>query len=46
MTRIRTFLLREEIDQSQISHEPIEGKAVSFDQVDLGWDENQKILKK
>lgn len=46
MTRIRSFLLREEIDQTQISHENIHGEAVSFKDVDLGWSETEKSLEK
>nr|QUF59450.1 ATP-binding cassette transporter Abcc1-6 [Brachionus angularis] len=46
MTRIRTFLLREEIDTSQITHNNVQGQAVSFENVDLGWSENEKALEK
>nr|APD26519.1 ATP-binding cassette transporter subfamily C member 1 X6 protein [Brachionus koreanus] len=44
MTRIRTFLLRDEIDSDQIKHEHVEGEAVRFRNVDLGWSETEKNL--
>ncbi|RNA37147.1 multidrug resistance-associated 1 isoform X3 [Brachionus plicatilis] len=37
MTRIRTFLLRDELDTNQIKHDNVAGEAVKFDNVDLGW---------
>lgn len=46
MTRIRTFLLRDELDTSQIKHENIEGEAVRLRNVDLGWSETEKTLHK
>nr|QUF59451.1 ATP-binding cassette transporter Abcc1-6-2 [Brachionus angularis] len=45
MTRIRSFLLREETDFSQITHNNVQGQAVSFENVDLGWSENEKLLE-
>lgn len=46
MTRIRAFLLRDEIDTNQISHENVEGEALRLRNVDLGWSENEKTLYK
>jgi hypothetical protein len=48
MTRIRNYLLRDEIDRSQISHEKIKGKSILFENTTLGWSENEseKTLKK
>lgn len=46
MTRIRTFLLRDEIDKNQINHENVEGEALRLRNVDLGWSESEKSLYK
>lgn len=47
MGRIQSFLLREEIDDTQISYKSDKENAIRYDQVDLGWTENQsdKCLK-
>ncbi|RNA42720.1 multidrug resistance-associated 1 [Brachionus plicatilis] len=44
MTRIRTFLLRDELDTNQIKHDNVAGEAVKFRNVDLGWSETEKTL--
>jgi hypothetical protein len=48
MKRIKTFLLREEIDNSQIDHTKLDYKAILFENTSLGWSENEseKTLKK
>jgi hypothetical protein len=46
MTRIRTFLLKDEIDPTQISRERIPGKSCVFKNVDLGWSPESVALKK
>lgn len=45
MTRIRKYLLRDEIDYSQISHVPSKKHAVKFENVDLGWSIEETNLK-
>ncbi|CAF0941211.1 unnamed protein product [Brachionus calyciflorus] len=44
MTRIRSFLLREEIDLDQVTHDEINGEAVSVTNADLGWSEAEMTL--
>jgi hypothetical protein len=46
MTRIRTFLLKDEIDPNQISKEYIAGKSCVFNNVDIGWSPDSIALKK
>nr|QNH67948.1 ATP-binding cassette transporter subfamily C member 1 X9 [Brachionus plicatilis] len=46
MTRIRTFLLRDELGTNQIKHDNVAGEAVKFDNVDLGWSKTEKTLHK
>jgi hypothetical protein len=46
MTRIRTFLLKDEIDLTQINKEYIAGKPCLFNDVDLGWSHDSIALKK
>lgn len=41
MSRIQSFLLREEIDEAQISYTPDKENVINYEQVDLGWTENQ-----
>lgn len=45
MTRIRQFLLRDEIDESQVGREHDATTAVLFENVDLGWSSEQKFLQ-
>nr|UOU03337.1 ATP-binding cassette subfamily C1-6 [Brachionus rubens] len=44
MTRIRTFLLRDEIDTDIINHNNIEGEAINVKDADLGWSDDEKTL--
>jgi hypothetical protein len=46
MTRIRKFLLRDEIDENQITHQETPDLSIVLDQVDLGWSDAEKSLKK
>lgn len=46
MSRIRNFLIREEIDLKKITHQSSILEAVCFRAVDLGWDRTEKILNK
>jgi ATP-binding cassette, subfamily C (CFTR/MRP), member 1 len=47
ITRIRTFLLKEEINSENISHEPMNEYSIRVDNVDLGWSKNEeeKLLR-
>ena len=46
MGRIQSFLLREEIDETQISRDPDKENAIVYAGVDLGWSEleSEKVL--
>lgn len=41
MTRIRQFLLRDEIDETQISHEKIKNEIITVEDAHLGWSDNE-----
>jgi ABC-type multidrug transport system fused ATPase/permease subunit len=43
--RIRSFLLKAEINQEDVLHEKIENEAISFENASLGWDMDKVFLK-
>nr|QUF59452.1 ATP-binding cassette transporter Abcc1-7 [Brachionus angularis] len=45
LTRIREFLLKDEIKEDEISHEDIPGYALNLDNVNFGWSKTEPILR-
>lgn len=46
MTRIQTFLLRDEINEHDITHQDQNEIAVNVKSVDFGWSDDEITLKK
>ena len=48
MARIRQFLLKDELDESQITHDYRENEVITVENVDASWSElsDQMTLKK
>lgn len=46
MTRIRKFLLLDEIQDEDVSHEDIQEYAINVENADFGWSRSESTLKK